>query len=138
MKYIVYAVVALAAYSLVPPLVDLATREIPSSTAALVSNGVLVVVAAGVVAYTGEWDVSHLTGRSAVYLYAAGVALAVGILAYYRAIATGPVSVVVPVFGLFLVTSSAIGVVFLEESLTARKATGVVLALIAVYLVSTS
>jgi transporter family protein len=136
MNYLVYAVVALVAYSLVPPLVDLATNEVPSSTAALVSNTVLVVVAAGVVAYTGEFDASYLTGRSAVYLYAAGVALAVGILAYYRALAAGPVSVVVPVFALFLVTSFAVGVVFLDEALTARKVAGVVLALAAVYLVS--
>jgi transporter family protein len=138
MNYVVYAVVALLAYSLVPPLVDLATREIPSSTAALVSNSVLVVVAAGVVAYTGEWDASHLTGRNAVYIYAAGLCLAVGILAYYRALAEGPVSVVVPIFGLFLVTSSVFGVAFLDETLTARKVVGVVLALVAVYLVSTS
>jgi transporter family protein len=69
-------------------------------------------------------------------MYAAGVFLAVGILAYYRALALGPVSVVVPVFGLFLVTSSLVGVVALDEPLTARKGVGVLLALVAVYLVT--
>ncbi|MCX2818405.1 EamA family transporter [Haladaptatus sp. F3-133] len=138
MNYVVYAVIALLAYSLVPPLVDLATREIPSSTAALMSNTVLVVVAAGVVAYTGEWDTSYLTGRSAVYIYAAGVCLAVGILAYYRALAEGPVSVVVPIFGLFLAASSVLGVVFFEETVTTRKVVGITLALVSVYLISTS
>jgi Predicted membrane protein len=136
MKYIVYAVVALVAYSVVPPLVDLATEEIPSNTAALISNSVLVVAALAVVAYTGEWDASNLTGAHAVYAYAAGVFLAVGILAYYRALEVGPVSVVVPVFGMFIVGSAAVGVFFLDESLTARKIVGVALAVVAVYLVS--
>jgi transporter family protein len=135
-NYIVYAVIALIAYSIVPPLVELATREIPSNTAALISNSVLVLAAVGVVAYTGEWDSSYLVDRSAVYIYAAGIALAVGILAYYRALALGPVSVVVPIFGMFIVGSAAVGVVLLDESVTARKLIGVVLAVVAVYLVS--
>ncbi len=136
MNYLVYAVVALVAYSLVPPLVDLATREIPSNTAALISNGVLVLVALAAVVYAGEWDSSHLTGSHAVYVYAAGVFLAVGILAYYRALELGPVSVVVPVFGMFIVGSAAVGVLAFDESLTVRKVAGIALAVVAVYLVS--
>ena len=56
------------------------------------------------------------------YVCLLGVALAVGIIAYYRALALGPVSVVVPVFGLFLVTSSVVGIAALDEALTVRKA----------------
>lgn len=136
MNYVVYAVVALLAYSLVPPLADLATEEIPSNTAALISNSVLVVAAVAVVAYTGEWETSNLTGRHAVYAYTAGVFLAVGILAYYRALELGPVSVVVPIFGMFIVGSAAVGVALFGESVTLRKIVGVVLAVVAVYLVS--
>ncbi|MDZ7688102.1 MAG: EamA family transporter [Halobacteriales archaeon] len=136
MNYVVYAFVALVAYSVVPPFVDIATEEIPSSTAALISNSILVAVALGVVAYNGDWDVSYLTGRHALYAYAAGVALAVGILAYYRALELGPVSVVVPIFGMFIVGSAVVGVVFLDESVTARKVVGVALAVVAVYLVT--
>lgn len=136
MNYVVYAVVALLAYSLVPPLVDLATEEIPSNTAALISNAVLVTVAAAAVVYTGEWDASNLTGRHAVYVYIAGVFLAVGILAYYRALELGPVSVVVPIFGMFIVGSAAVGVALFDESVTLRKVLGVGLAVVAVYLVS--
>lgn len=69
-------------------------------------------------------------------MLAAGAFLSVGIIAYYRALALGPVSVVVPIFGTFLVTSAAAGVVFLDEPLTARKVAGVALAVIAIYLVA--
>jgi transporter family protein len=132
--YLAYALVALAAYSLVAPLTKLATRDLPSDVVALVTNGILVVVALAVVLRNDEPVLSALTGPTAPYLYAAGACLAVGILAYYRALALGPVSVVVPVFGLFIVTSSAVGVLLLEESFTLRKGLGIGLALVAVYL----
>lgn len=132
--YLAYALVALAAYTLVAPLTKVATQDISSDVVAFVTNGILVVAALGVVIYNDEPVLSALTGPKAPYLYAAGICLAVGILAYYRAIALGPVSIVVPIFGLFIVTSSAVGVLFLDEAFTVRKALGVALALVAVYL----
>jgi transporter family protein len=134
MQYLLYAFVALAAYAAVPPLTKLATQDLPADTVALVTNGMLVVVALGLVVTTDKPLGSALTHEHAPYMYAAGACLTVGIIAYYRALAAGPVSVVVPIFGLFLVASSLIGVVFLDEALTARKATGVVLAVVAVFL----
>jgi transporter family protein len=136
MQYLWYALLALAAYTLVAPLTKLATRELPADTVAFVTNGILVATALGLVVATDKPLVSALTHDHAPYMYAAGVCLAVGIIAYYRALALGPVSVVVPVFGLFLVASSAVGVVFLDEALTLRKATGVLLAVVAVFLTS--
>ncbi|MFB6142634.1 MAG: EamA family transporter [Halorientalis sp.] len=134
MRYLVWALLALVAYTLVPPLVKLATADIPSDVVLLISNGVLVVVAAGVVAASDVAVVPYLTADRAVYAYGAGLALAVGIVSYYRALAAGPVSVVVPIFGLFIATSSVVGVAALEEPLTARKVAGIALALVAVYL----
>lgn len=134
MQYLWYALLALAAYSLVPPLTKVATQELPADTVAFVSNGILVVAALGLVVWTDKPLVSTLTHEHAPYMYAAGICLAVGIIAYYRALAVGPVGVVVPIFGLFLVASSAIGILFLDEALTLRKGTGIVLAMVAVFL----
>lgn len=135
-RYLPYVVLALVCYTLVAPLTKLATRDIPSDVVALVTNGMLVLAALVLVTFTRESVGAALTHPDAKFMYAAGAFLAVGILAYYRALALGPVSVVVPVFGLFLVTSSLVGVVALDEPLTARKAAGVGLALVAVYLVT--
>jgi transporter family protein len=134
MRYLWWAVLALAGYTLVAPLVKLATAEMPGDVALLVANSMLVVGAVAVVLVSDTPVVPYLTDPHAVYAYAAGVCLTVGILAYYRALAAGPVSVVVPIFGLFIVTSSVVGIVALEESLTARKAAGVAFAVLAVYL----
>lgn len=134
MRYLWWSLLALAAYTLVAPLVKLATAEIPSDVALLIANGTLLAGAAVVVLVSDTQVVPYLTGTHAGYAYGAGIALTVGILAYYRALAAGPVSIVVPIFGLFIVTSSIIGIAFLEESLTARKAAGIGFAILAVYL----
>jgi transporter family protein len=139
MNYLPWALLALVAYTLVAPLLSVATTgdpKMPSFVAALFTNTILVASTVGVVAITGENAGAYLTHPKAPYVYAAGIALTVGILAYYRALSLGPVSVVAPVFGMFLVTSSIIGILFLEEALTARKVAGVGLAIVAVYLVS--
>ncbi|WP_136717822.1 EamA family transporter [Halorientalis salina] len=134
MRYLSWALLALAGYTLVAPLVKLATAEIPSDVALLMANGILVVAAVAVVVVSDTPVVTHLTGSHAIYAYAAGVCLTVGILAYYRALAAGPVSAVVPIFGLFIVTSSIVGIVALDEPLTTRKVAGIGFAMVAVYL----
>ena len=136
MRYLPYALLGLAAYTFVAPLTKLATRDLPSTTVAFVTNGMLAVAALGIVVFTGSDLGRALTHPDAKYMLVAGVLLSVGIIAYYRALALGPVSVVVPVFGLFIVTSSVAGIVALDEALTARKVAGIGFAMLAVYLTS--
>ena len=134
MNYLPWALLGLLAYTFVAPLMKVATSEIPSNVAVFISNVILVGAAAAVVLFTNESVTPYLTHPKAPYAYAAGLALAVGIIAYYRALAVGPVSIVTPIFGMFLVTSSLIGVAVLGESLTIRKIAGLGFAVLAVYL----
>ncbi|PSP86018.1 multidrug transporter [Halobacteriales archaeon QS_6_64_34] len=136
MRYLVWAIIALAGYTAVPPLVKLATTDIPSDVVLLVSNGMLLVAAVGIIFAADVSVTPYLTHERSVYAYGAGIALTVGILSYYRALAAGPVSVVVPIFGMFIATSSIIGIAFLDEPLTGRKVAGIGLAIAAVYLTS--
>ncbi|AXG07535.1 multidrug transporter [Haloplanus rubicundus] len=140
MGYLQWSILALLAYSAVAPLVGFATTgnpKIPSFVAALITNGLLLVATVAVVLYQGQSVATYLGHPKAPYLYLAGLFLAVGILAYYRALSLGPVSAVVPIFGTFLVISAAMGVLFLSESLTARKVAGIGCAMLGIYLVST-
>lgn len=134
MNYLPWAILALIAYTFVAPLMSIATTEIPSDVAVVISNGMLMVAAIGVVAVSREPVFEYVTHPDIPYALAAGVCLAVGILAYYRALAMGPVSVVVPVFGMFIVTSSLIGFLVLDEPVTTRKIAGIGFAVLAVYL----
>ena len=136
MNYIAWAVVALACYSVFTPLASLATNSAPSHVVALITNSILAVSAVAVTLYRGDHVAPYLFGDTGLYIAGAGAFLSVGILAYYRALAGGPVSVVVPIFGSFIVGSAAIGVAFLGEPLTGRKVAGVALTLFGVYLVA--
>jgi len=137
MRYTVWVLLALAAYTAFPPLIDVATRDIPSDVAAVVANLMLVVGGLVLVVLSGEQFLTYLTHESAPYMYLGGVFLAIGILAYYRALALGPVSTVTPIFGLFIVTSSVLSILFLDESLTAKKGLGIVFAALAIALLAT-
>ncbi|HKL29545.1 MAG TPA: EamA family transporter [Natrialbaceae archaeon] len=136
MNYLVWAILALLAYSMVAPTMKVAVGEIPSPVVAFVANGILALTALGVAVWSGHEVSSYVTHPKAPYMYAGGAFLAVGILSYYRSLSLGPVSVVVPVFGLFIVISSLVSVVALDETLTARKALGVGLAVVAIWLVA--
>jgi transporter family protein len=69
-------------------------------------------------------------------LLIAGVLLGLSVTAYYLALSKGPISVVVPIFGLFIVSSSVAGVVVFGETLTFSRFLGILCALAAIYLVS--
>lgn len=135
-NYLALSLLAFATYSLVAPLLKIAMETIPSTTAVFLSNGVMAVLIGTLMIYRGTSPWQYLTHPKAPYIAVWGAFLAVGLLSYYRALALGPVSVVVPVFGLFIAISSVIGIVALEESLTVRKGLGIAFAVLAVVLMS--
>jgi len=137
--YLPYALLAMGAYALVSPLMRVATTgpdAVPSDVAVVVSNTLLVGMALGVLWYTDQGFTAHLSSPKLLHVLAAGLFLGIGILALYRSLALGPVSVVTPIFAMFLVFSSVIGFLLLGEEFTVRKALGIVFAALAVYLVS--
>ncbi len=67
---------------------------------------------------------------------AAGVAMAFGLLAFFQALASGTAAVVVPLTALYPVVTVVLSRVVLRESLTPHQMAGVVLALLAVWLLS--
>jgi len=58
MRYLVWAVLALLAYSLVPPLSKLASEEMPIMVVALVGNTLITVVNLAVVLYLDDGAVA--------------------------------------------------------------------------------
>ncbi|MFC7204008.1 EamA family transporter [Haloferax namakaokahaiae] len=139
MNYVTWAVVALGAYSLVAPLMKVATTgqgKIPSDIAAFIANSILVVATLGIILYSGQSLSDSVVSSKLPYVVGAGICLAIGILSYYRALALGPVSIVAPIFGMFLAISSVVGIVALGEPVTIKKVAGIGFAVLAVLLVS--
>ena len=137
MNYIAWAFIAMLAYSLVAPFVRRAIDGgLPGFMTLAITSTILGVSAILLMLATGDFHPRQLASPEAADAYWAGLFLTVGIAAYYHALSLGPVSVVVPIFGLFLVVSALLGVFMLGEAVTARKVAGIVLAAVAAYLVA--
>lgn len=115
---------------------NIATREIPSDVATFGVASMLALSALALSLVAREPVLDSLTSRAGLYVLAAGVCITVSILAFFRALSLGPVSVVAPVFGLFLVTSSLLGVLLLGEELTLNRGVGISLAMLAILFLS--
>jgi len=135
MGYLRWAAISLLAYSLVAPFLKLATG-VPSDVAVFISNAVVLVFAFGLVLHRNLAMGPYLTSPKIPYVIAIGILLAVSLLSFYYALSLGPVSVVVPIYGLFIVMSAIISVVALDERFTLYKVSGIGLAVLAIYLTS--
>ena len=137
MHYLTLSLFALACYSLVAPLVKLATQQgAPPYLAVIITNTILVLTALAVSWTRGALFDFTMPLKSLGLLLVAGVFLGLSVTAYYLALSRGPISVVVPIFGLFIVSSSIAGVVLFGETLTVSRLLGILFALAAIYLVS--
>lgn len=118
-----------------PPLVKTAMGEIPAYVA--VTNAILCSLAFVVAKAQGYAFTEYLSlDRPSLMLYAAGVVLAVAIISYYRALELGPISIVVPIYGMNIALSSIIGFLAMGERLTPAKGLGLICALLAIILLS--
>lgn len=135
-RYLALSLVAFGAYSLVAPLLKIAMRDIPSTPAVFMSNFVLLLVAGIVLVWRGTPVRPYLRHPKTLHIVAIGVLLTIGLLTYYRALELGPVSIVVPIYGLFIAISSFIGIAVFDEALTLRKLAGIGFAVLAIVLMS--
>lgn len=134
MNYVSYAVIALVTYGLVAPVVSFAMEEIPSEVAVVITNSILVGMALTVAVSQGSSITEYVGHNRFPYLILGGILLGIGIMAYYKALELGPVSVVVPVYGMFIALSSIMGFILFDEVITARKLLGILFGLVAIYL----
>jgi len=65
-----------------------------------------------------------------------GLALTVAVTSLFHALSLGPANVVVPIYGMFIVGGSLLGVLFLGEPMTWNKIVGLAAAVFGVMLVS--
>jgi len=64
------------------------------------------------------------------------IPLVIALLAFYLAIARGPVSIVMPVYGLNAVVTALLGILALREKVSVMRGLGLVLAIAAIALLS--
>ena len=91
-----------------------------------------------VVAIRGELRplIYDLEKGTLAWAIAGGVALTVAVTSLFHALSLGVANVVVPIYGMFIVGGSLLGVLFLGESMTWNKIVGLAAVVIGVVLIS--
>ncbi len=141
MTYIHWAILGMVGYSTVTLCVKLATRSGEFSSFLVLSIACLVVLMSTLTITWLRGDFSQLkaddfVSSSAFWSYATGIALAVAVTSLFKALSMGPASVVVPVYGMFVIGGALLGILFLGESIHWQKIVGIMFAAISIYLIT--
>lgn len=103
-------------------------ENINSDFATLVRTCVILLVLAGIVAATGQFQpLNSISSRTYLFLVLSGLATGASWLAYFRALKIGQAAQVAPVDKLSVVLVAVFGVIFLGEKLTLPNWLGVAL-----------
>jgi bacterial/archaeal transporter family protein len=134
MNWLGLSLLALGLWGVWGFLSKVASQHLPSQQVYLLAisghlavTGYLLAKGIGVVSW-------HPGGVSAAL--GSGIAMAVGLLVFFEALARGPATVVVPLTALYPAVAVVLSRVFLQEALTLRHLAGLALALAAAWLLS--
>jgi bacterial/archaeal transporter family protein len=138
-SYVLWALLGMAGYSLMTLFVKLAERSGSASTYMVlaVSTTIVPIFALAIVAMRGELRaLFELEQPPLLWAIAAGLVLTVAVSSLFHALSLGPSNVVVPIYGMFIVGGSLLGVLFLGEPMSWNKVAGLIFAVIGVILIS--
>ena len=140
-SYLLWAVIGMIGYSVTAMLVKLATQSgrFSSYFVLMVSSAMVVATSTAITILRGDMKTfsrDNLATVDGMLVLGAGVALVIAVVFYFLALSEGPTSIVVPIYGMFIVGGAVLGLIFLHEPLTSRKALGIVLAALSIYLIA--
>src|SRR5215471_5561765 len=140
-SYLLWALIGMIGYSMTAMLVKLATQSgrFSSYFVLMISSAMVVATSTTITILRGDvkaFSRENLATGDGLAALGAGVALVVAVVFYFLALSEGPTSVVVPIYGMFIVGGAVLGLVFLHEPLTLRKALGILLAAVSIYLIA--
>jgi transporter family protein len=79
---------------------------------------------------------AQLGGQGMLFALAAGISLTIAVSSLFHGLSLGPATVVVPIYGMFIVGGAVLGVLVLHEPVTWQKVAGLVGAVVGVYLIA--
>lgn len=133
-KTAVFAFGALVLYAGWSFLAKLATRSIPAEQAVIYTY--IAALTTGVTYILWKSGPVVVSSRGIGLALISGVLLAVGTIAYYIALNEGSAAVATSISGMYLLGTTLLAVVFLDESFSLTKLAGVGLAIVAVFLLA--
>lgn len=141
MSHVGWALLGMAGYSAVTLLVKLATRagDLKAFAVLAIATAIVAVAATLNAVLGGSFDgkaASDFLRPSALYAYAAGIALTIAVGSLFKGLSVGPASVVVPIYGMFILGGTLLGVIVLGEPMTGKRIAGLCLCIAGVVLVA--
>ena len=127
-KWLLYAVGSAVFASLTSILGKIGIQDVNSNLGTAIRTAVVLVMAWIVVFVTGKQDtVKNIDRKSWLFLILSGFATGSSWLCYYRALQTGPASVVVPIDKLGILVTIAFSYIVFHEKLSLKSGTGLLL-----------
>lgn len=113
----------------------LSTQTLAAETATLITYATGAVILT--INYFRLNDGTHeIVSTGLAFAIGAGVASAFGAIAMYSALKSGQASIVTPISALYFVVAAALGIMFLEEPLGAKKLLGIIFAILSIVLIT--
>lgn len=123
-----WALLSAAFAALTAVFAKVGIENINSDFATLIRTCVILLVLAGIVAATGQFQpLDQISSKTYLFLMLSGLATGASWIAYFRALKIGQAAQVAPVDKLSVVLVAIFGVVFLGEKLSAPNWLGVAL-----------
>ena len=127
-KWLLYAVGSAVFASLTSILGKIGIQDVNSNLGTAIRTAVVLVMAWIVVFVTGKQDmVKNIDRKSWLFLILSGFATGGSWLCYYRALQTGPASVVVPIDKLSILVTIAFSYIVFHEKLSLKSGVGLLL-----------
>jgi transporter family protein len=99
--------------------------DINSNLATFIRTIVILFVTIGIISARGEWQKpDSIPFRTVIFLVLSGIATGLSWLCYYRALKSGPASMVAPIDKLGVALAILMAWIFLGEQMTWKLATG--------------
>lgn len=110
-------------------------KKTDSTVATAIRTGVVLLCSAVMVTIVGSWGgITNIDTKSWIFLVLSGITTGASWLCYFKAISIGDVNKVVPLDKSSTVLAAVIAVIFLGESVTAPKITGLIAVTVGTYM----
>lgn len=127
-KWLIYAVGSAVFASLTSILGKIGIQDVNSNLGTAIRTIVVLIMAWVVVFVTGKQNtIKQIEKKSWLFLILSGITTGASWLCYYRALQTGPASIVVPIDKLSILITIAFSYVVFHEKLTLKSGGGLVL-----------
>jgi len=137
MEAFLFALLAAVIWGVAPAVEKMALQNVSPFAGLVVRTAVATSVVLIFSFLMGEWrEILTLDSRTILYLSLGGILGSfLGTLAYYHALKSGEVGLVVPVSSLYPLIALIIGVLVLGESLTLQRLLGIILIVVGISLI---